>query len=310
MERPTLSIVVPVFNERESLEPFFAEVLPVMDSLGAPCEMLLIDDASSDGTKEQIRRLVRRDARVRGIRLLRNSSKGGALEIGFRESRGETIVTIDADLQDDPGEIPSLLAELERGADAVIGWKRHRKDPLCRRTSSFLINFVASTMSGRKIRDMNSGLKAYRTSVVRSLAIPGSLYRFIPLLLLSKGYHVTEVPVHHRERRFGRSKFGFLHRLRGAFDLGTVLFLWKFGERPLHFFGGCGLLLFLAGAGIGSYLTILWIQGQGIGGRPLLLLSVLLMIFGIQLVSTGLIGELLLHSQDRSRHLPPYTHLS
>ena len=157
---------------------------------------------------------------------------------------------------------------------------------------------------------MNTGLKAYRSSVIRSLALPGSLFRFIPLILLSKGYRVAEIPVHHRQRRLGKSKFGLGHRLRGVFDLMSFLFIWKFGERPLHLFGGCGLLLFSVGAGIGLHLSALWFQGHAIGGRPLLLLSVLLMVFGIQFISTGLIGELLLHSQERSKRLPPYTSLS
>ena len=212
---------------------------------------------------------------------------------GFREAQGDAIVTIDGDLQDDPAEIPRLLAELEAGADLVSGWKSERQDSWSKRAASRVFNGVTSRMSGVRLHDLNCGFKAYRAEVVRSLALTGDQYRYIPVLAANEGFRVSELPVNHRPRAFGRSKYGLERYVRGFLDLLTILFVGRFRQRPMHLFGGAGMLLIAGGVVICAYLAVLRLAGEGIGNRPLLLLGVLMIVVGVQLFTIGLVSEMI-----------------
>jgi glycosyltransferase involved in cell wall biosynthesis len=293
MSEVWLSVVIPVLNERESLGPLIDEVRATCSTLGRSWEAVLVDDGSTDGSWAVMEELAGTDAHVVAIRLRRNFGKSAALAVGFRHSRGDVVVTLDGDGQDDPAEIPSLLRELERGRDLVSGWKRERRDPLVRRWASRLFNLASSRTSGVPMHDVNCGLKAYRGDCARSLEIYGELHRFTPVLAAQQGWRVGEIPVHHRPRRHGRSRFGFERYARGLLDLISVVFMGRYQNRPLHLFGGIGLALFAIGFGICVYLTILKITGAAIGERPLLFLGVLLLVVGIQLGTLGLLGQML-----------------
>ena len=235
------------------------------------------------------------------MRLRRNFGKAAALQAGFEEAQGEIVVTIDGDLQDDPSEIPRLLAKLDEGFDLVSGWKTKRRDPLSRRIPSRIFNAVTGRLSGLRLHDLNCGLKAYRAEVVRGLRIYGELHRFIPVLAHYRGFRVAELPVNHRPREHGRSRYGMERYVRGFLDLLTVTFMGRYRHRPLHLFGGLGLLLGAIGTLLLGYLTVLKLMGEAIGHRPLLTLGVLLVVVGVQLVSLGLVSELVAsHHEERS----------
>jgi glycosyltransferase involved in cell wall biosynthesis len=287
-----VSVVVPVYNERESVRPLTEELLEVLRGLGRRVEILFVDDGSTDGTSEILTDLATAEPEVGVVRLRRNFGKAAALMAGFREARGDAVVTIDGDLQDDPAEIPRLLAELEAGADLVSGWKRDRRDPWSKRAASKVFNGVTAKMSGIGLHDLNCGFKAYRAEVVHSLALTGDQYRYIPVLAADEGFRVTEIPVNHRPRRFGRSKYGLERYLRGFLDLMTILFVGRFRQRPMHLFGGLGVVFMAVGIVICAYLTVLRILGESIGTRPLLLLGVLLIVVGVQLFTIGLVSEM------------------
>jgi glycosyltransferase involved in cell wall biosynthesis len=289
----SLSIVVPVFNEAPSVQGLFAELRAVLDQLGQSWEVIFVDDGSTDLTFETLKNLHETEDAVRVVRMRRNFGKSRALATGFEMARGDIVVTIDGDLQDDPIEIPRLLLKLDEGFDLVSGWKATRQDPLSRRAASRMFNFFAGLISGVRLRDMNCGLKAYRVEVVRGLALHGELHRFIPVLASHEGYRIAELSVHHRPRIHGRSRYGLERYIRGLLDLITVCFLGRYRYRPLHLFGGLGLMLSAAGSGVLTYLTALKIAGHAIGQRPLLTLGVLLLITGFQFLSMGLIGELI-----------------
>ncbi len=288
-----VSVVVPVYNERESVRPLSEELLTVLRNLGRRTEVLFVDDGSTDGTTEILAELAAAEPEIAVVRLRRNFGKAAALMAGFREARGDAIVTIDGDLQDDPAEIPRLLDELEAGADLVSGWKRDRKDAWSKRAASKVFNGVTRKMSGIGLHDLNCGFKAYRAEVVRSLALTGDQYRYIPVLAANEGFKVRELPVNHRPRPYGKSKYGLERYLRGFLDLLTILFVGRFRQRPMHLFGGFGMLLLFVGVVICAYLSVIRLTGEGIGGRPLLLLGVLLIVVGIQLFTIGLVSEMI-----------------
>lgn len=288
-----ISVVVPVFNEEESVEPLVGELREALARVGRPSEIIFVDDGSTDGTPAALDRLVSEHDEVTVVTLRRNFGKAVALMAGFREARGEVVVTIDGDLQDDASEIPVLLAELDAGADLVSGWKRDRKDPWSRRAASKVFNGVTARVTGSTLHDLNCGFKAYRAEVVRSLALTGDQYRYIPVLAQNEGFRVAEVAVNHRQRRFGRSKYGLERYLRGFLDLMTITFIGRYRHRPMHLFGGLGTLLMALGTLICAYLAVIWLLGEGIGGRPLLLLGVLLIVVGVQLFTIGLVSEML-----------------
>jgi dolichol-phosphate mannosyltransferase len=288
-----ISVVIPVRDEERSVALLYEELAAALDPLDRPWEAVFVDDGSGDSTFAALTRLHAANENVRAVRLRRNFGKAAALAAGFAEAESEVIVTIDGDLQDDPAEIPRLLARLDEGYDLVSGWKARRHDPITRRLPSKLFNWVAGRMSGLRLHDMNCGLKAYRAEVVHGMQLYGELHRYIPVLAHYRGYRVTELPVNHRPREHGRSRYGVERYLRGFLDLLTVTFMGRYRHRPLHLFGGVGLLTSVIGVAILGYLTVLKLAGQGIGHRPLLTLGVLLVVVGIQFLSLGLLSELL-----------------
>ena len=298
MSVPGLSVVIPVLNEREALPDLLGEVERACKSLQISWEAIVVDDGSTDGTTELIEELGAERPEIRGIRLRRNFGKSAALAAGIEHSSGETIVTIDGDGQDDPADIPALLAELDRGADLVGGWKRQRRDSLSRRLASRLFNRVTAWLTGVSMHDMNCGFKAYRGECARSLDIYGELHRYVPVLAVQQGWQVAELPVNHRPRRHGSSRFGTERYLRGALDLLTVVFIGRYQYRPLHLFGGVGFAVTAVGVVISVYLTVLKITGEAIGQRPLLFLAVLLIVVGIQLLTFGLLAQMTVLSRQ------------
>jgi glycosyltransferase involved in cell wall biosynthesis len=295
-----ISVVVPVHDEERSVALLYDELRSAIEPLHEPWEVIFVDDGSTDGTFSALTRLHNSEQNVRVVRLRRNFGKATALVAGFDQVRGETVVTIDGDLQDDPAEIPRLLAKLDEGFDLVTGWKTHRRDPISRRLLSRIFNRVTSAFSGVRLHDMNCGLKAYRKEVVHGLRLYGELHRFIPVLAHYRGFRIAELPVNHRPREHGRSRYGVERYLRGFLDLLTVSFIGRYGHRPLHLFGGLGLLLGAIGSAILIYLTVVKALGHAIGQRPLLLLGVLLVVIGMQFFSLGLISEMITsHHEER-----------
>jgi glycosyltransferase involved in cell wall biosynthesis len=297
-----VSVVVPVHDEERSVALLYDELSSALEPLGVPWDTIFVDDGSTDGTFAALTRLHNATTNVRVVRLRRNFGKAAALVAGFDQARGDIVVTIDGDLQDDPAEIPRLLAKLDEGFDLVSGWKTRRQDPLSRRLLSRIFNRVTSAFSGVRLHDMNCGLKAYRADVVHGLRLYGELHRFIPVLAHYRGFRIAELPVNHRPREHGRSRYGVERYLRGFLDLLTVSFIGRYRHRPLHLFGGLGLVLGLIGSGVLVYLTVVKALGHAIGQRPLLLLGVLLVVIGMQFFSLGLISEMITsHHEERAR---------
>jgi glycosyltransferase involved in cell wall biosynthesis len=289
-------------NEERSVALLYDELQSVFEPLDVPWEAIFVDDGSTDGTFAALTRLHSTAGNVRVVRLRRNFGKAAALVAGFDQVHGDIVVTMDGDLQDDPAEIPRLLAKLDEGFDLVSGWKTHRRDPLSRRILSRIFNRATGILSGVRLHDMNCGLKAYRAEVVRGLRLYGELHRFIPVLAHYRGFRIAELPVNHRPREHGRSRYGIERYLRGFLDLLTVSFIGRYRHRPLHLFGGLGLILGFIGTAILIYLTVLKILGHAIGHRPLLMLGVLLVVIGLQFFSLGLISEMITsHHEERAQ---------
>ncbi len=290
---PQTSVVVPLFNERDSLELLHQELQGVLDPLGAH-EIIYVDDGSTDGSREVLERLAAADPAVMVIRFRRNFGKSAALDAAFRRVQGKVVITLDADLQDDPAEIPVLIAALrERDLDLVSGWKQKRRDPLSKRLPSRVFNWATRLVSGLPLHDFNCGLKAYRVDVVRTLRVHGELHRYIPAMAHWAGFRVGEQAVNHRPRRFGRTKFGASRFLHGFLDLLTVKFLHRYVASPLHFFGLFGFAIFGIGVVLNLYLLEEWLRTHAIGQRPILFLAVMMVIVGIQFISFGLLGEMM-----------------
>lgn len=303
---PDISIVVPVYEEEASLQALATQIRAACADAGFTFEVWLIDDGSRDGSWSVIEGLHDADERFVGLRFQRNFGKSAALAAGFEQATGRYVITMDADLQDDPAEIPHLIAKLEEGNDLVSGWKKRRQDPLGKTIPSRFFNFVTRVVSGIPLHDFNCGLKAYRREVVKAVRVYGEMHRYIPLLAKWEGYErIAEIPVHHRPREHGRTKFGLERYIRGFLDLISVTFLTRFAARPMHFFGTLGTLAFLGGFVISLWLSLdKLVNGNPIGDRPLLLLGVLLIMVGVQLFCTGFIADLLL--RRRMEEVPAF----
>jgi glycosyltransferase involved in cell wall biosynthesis len=290
-----LSLVIPVYNEEKSLAPLYQEINTTVGRGPLETEVILVDDGSTDSSWAEIAKLARADSRVRGIRFRRNFGKAAALSAGFADVRGEVVITLDADLQDDPAEIPNLLAKLHEGFDLVNGWKRVRLDPWHKTIPSRVFNWMIRAVSGLNLHDHNCGLKCYRTEVVKEIRLYGELHRFITLLAHARGFRVTELEVQHRKRMYGKSKYGARRFVKGTLDLLTVHVLTAFGERPLHLLGVIGLLAFVGGCLGLAYLAWLWMLGyRPIGNRPILIYSVASLLLGAQMLTVGVLAELII----------------
>jgi glycosyltransferase involved in cell wall biosynthesis len=289
-----ISIVIPAYNEAESIPRLYQEIEAAASASEWDIEVIFVDDGSTDGTWAAIEALAERDPRVRAIRFRRNFGKAAALDAGFKEARGDRVVTLDADLQDNPADVPRLLSKLEEGYDLVVGWKRRRYDPWHKVIPSRIFNWMIGVVSGVRLHDHNCGLKCYRAAVVREIRVYGEMHRFITLLADARGFRLTEMEVHHRPRSFGRSKYGAGRFIKGFLDLLTVSFLTGYAERPLHFLGVCGLLALAVGLAGLSYLAGLWALGfRPIGNRPVLIYSVAALLLGAQMLSVGILAELI-----------------
>jgi glycosyltransferase involved in cell wall biosynthesis len=260
-------------------------------------EVIFVDDGSTDGSLKVIKDICKQDRRFRYISFRKNYGKSAALQVGFKHVTGDVVVTMDADLQDDPNEIGNLLKKLQEGNDLVSGWKKKRFDPLIKRYSSRFFNYITRVMSGIKIHDFNCGLKAYRVEITQSIKIYGELHRYVPVLADWNGFIVSEIPVTHHARRYGKTKFGISRFFKGFIDLVTVIFSTRYIKRPMHFFGFFGALAFLIGLVVNGYLAYEWkFNHQALSNRPMLFLGMLLIIVGVQLFSVGLLGEMLVHN--------------
>lgn len=301
--RPRLvSFVVPVLNEEGTVTELSRRISSVMAGLGVPYELIFVDDGSTDYTTATLAALASSDDRIKVLEFRRNFGKSAALDAGFHVARGDVVVTMDADLQDDPDEIPHFLEKLGEGYDLVSGWKQKRHDPLSKTLPSRLFNCVVRRASGLKLHDFNCGFKAYRAEVTRELDVYGELHRYLPMLAHGRGFRVGELAIRHHPRTKGRSKYGFERFARGFYDLLTVTLLTRYSRRPLHLMGSLGVLFLGVGLLINLYLTYIWaFHHQAIGSRPLLSLGILLMVVGVQFFSIGLLGDLMVSQVHRSR---------
>lgn len=306
--RVEISVVVPLYNERDNLADLHRQLCDALSPLGRGYELVLVDDGSSDGTREALVALETADPHVRAVLLRRNFGQTAAFAAGFDASRGDVVVTSDGDLQNDPADIPALVARLERDdLDMVCGWRRTRRDPLSKRVPSFFANRLISWSTGVALHDYGCSLKAMRGEVARGIRLYGEMHRFIPAVASWMGVSLAEVPVNHRPRTRGRSKYGIGRTVRVLLDLFTVKFLHSYGTRPAHLFGFLGLASGAIGFALLAYLSVLKLFfDEAIGGRPLLLLGALLFLTGVVLVSVGLMGELLVRTWHESQGKPIY----
>lgn len=297
---PLISVVVPLYNEEESLPELFEAIQKASREMGTPFEVIFVDDGSTDASFRVLREIHKKASNVKAIQFRRNFGKSAALSLGFSEASGDIVVTMDADLQDDPAEIPGLVNALGDSYDLISGWKKKRFDPLSKTIPSRFFNFVTAKLTGIPIHDFNCGLKAYRKEVVKEINVYGELHRYIPALAHWAGYRVGERVVQHHARKYGRTKFGVSRFFKGFLDLLTVLFTTRYIRRPLHLFGVWGIVSFLIGAAIDTYLSIEWVLGRtSLSNRPLFMVGFLFIIIGVQFVSIGLLGEMITR-QERS----------
>jgi glycosyltransferase involved in cell wall biosynthesis len=299
-----LSIVIPLFNEEENVEPLYAQLKEALELLEQSYEIIVVDDGSTDRSFELLKGLYAQDKRLKVIRFRRNFGQTAAFAAGFDYAQGRAVVTLDADLQNDPADIPRLLEKLEEGYDVVSGWRveRWKSAWLTRRLPSVVANRLISETTGVYLHDYGCSLKAYRSEVVKNINLYGELHRFIPAMASWMGVSVTEIPVHYRPRQFGTSKYGISRTIKVVLDLLTVRFLLSYSTRPIHIFGSLGLAMSGLGAILGLYLSVVKLAlGQDIGSRPLLLLAILLMVLGVQMITMGLLGELVVRTYHESQ---------
>lgn len=303
-----LSFIIPARNEEDSLGVLYQELIDVLETLNKSFEIIFIDDGSTDNTCREGLNLAKKDNRLKVIKFRGNFGKSAALQTGFNIARGEIVFTMDADLQDNPQDIPSFLEKMDQGYDLVSGWKKKRLDPsIGKVVPSRIVNFLARKLTGLTIHDTNCGFKAYRREVIESLNLYGELYRFIPIIAARQKFKIGEVVVNHRSRKFGKTKYGWGRGIKGMLDLLTILFLTGYSNRPGHFFGTLGIISFFLGFIIGLFITYLRITTGGIQFRqPLLFLGMLLMIIGIQLISTGLLAEMITFYNQKKEAVNKY----
>lgn len=296
-----ISIIVPVFNEQDSLSLFYKELVREVKGFAKNYEIVFIDDGSFDNSLAVLTHIAVKDSHVRIFSFRKNQGKAEALTFGFQKAKGEYIVTLDADLQDKPSEIYKLLDKAKNGWDVVSGWRKNRQDSIQKILASKIFNFLAGIFWGLNLHDYNCGLKVYTQDAAKSIFLYGGMHRFIPILAYEKGFTVTEEVVAHDIRKFGKSKYGFSKVFKDLPDMFTMLFLTRYGKRPLHFFGSIGFLLFFTGFLIFAYLSTLWFLGESIGRRPLLLFSILLLLAGLQVFFTGFLADLLINATNTLR---------
>jgi glycosyltransferase involved in cell wall biosynthesis len=307
-----ISIVLPIYNEAENILRLYDELVPVLEATGSSFEIIAVDDGSSDGSFDILKDLSARDGRLRGVRFRRNFGQTAAFAAGFDQAGGDVVVTMDADLQNDPADIPKLLSKMNEGNDVVSGWRQERwKEGLVafftRRIPSATANWLISRVTGVYLHDYGCALKAYRSNVIHEIRLYGDLHRFIPAIASYYGVSIAEVPVNYRPRQFGKSKYGIGRTVRVLLDLLTVRFLLSYSTRPIHIFGLLGLLSILLGVGIGIYLTFIKVvYGAALAERPLLLFGILLVMVGVQLVTMGLLGEMVVRTYYESQNKPIY----
>jgi glycosyltransferase involved in cell wall biosynthesis len=296
-----ISIVIPLYNERESLRELYDKIRQTMVSMNSRFEVIFIDDGSKDGSDKILKDIRHHDTRVKVFIFRRNYGKSAALSVGFQQAKGDIIITMDADLQDDPTEIPNLVNEINKGKDLISGWKKKRRDPITKTIPSKFFNFVTSVLTGIPIHDFNCGLKAYKKDIIKEINVYGELHRYLPALAHWKGYNVGELPVQHHARKYGKTKFGFGRFWKGFLDLITMLFTTRYMQRPLHLFGFWGMIFTLAGVIIDGWLVVEWAMGRtALSNRPLFLGGILLMIVGVQFISIGLVGEMITKTRNVS----------
>lgn len=304
MNDKTFSMVIPVLNEEKTIKPLFEKIVTVMaDEKVTDYEVIFVDDGSRDSSWIAIKNLFNScPKRVKGIRFRKNFGKSAALSAGFQAVCSDIVVTLDADLQDDPEEIPKLIEKIEAGFDLVSGWKQSRKDPLGKKLPSKIFNKITALISGIELNDFNCGLKVYRREVTETIKVYGELHRYIPVLAHESGFQVGEVPVRHHKRAFGVSKYGFERYTRGFLDLLTVLTITRYLQRPGHLFGGIGIVSGIVGGAALCYLIALWFLGyRPIGNRPLLLFGIMAVILSVQLILFGLLAEISIQKQQPQR---------
>lgn len=300
-----LSFVIALFNEEESLEHLYAELDHSAKKTGEEYEVIFVDDGSTDRSLEILKELAKKDDRIRIFSFRKNQGKAEALTLGFQKAKGDFIITLDADLQDKPSELHKLIKKQKEGWDMICAWRKDRRDPVKKVISSKFFNFLAKIFWGLELHDYNCGLKLYTQEAAKSINLYGGLHRFIPLLVYQQGFTVTEIPVIHEKRKYGKSKFGFSKLWKDLPDIFTMLFLARYSKRPLHFFGTVGSVIFIIGLIFAIYLSILRFQGHAIGRRPLLFASILLMLAGLQIFFTGFLAELILNISNNNKiHFP------
>lgn len=296
-----ISFVIPVFNEEASLPELIEQIKRVLETKikNYDYEIIFINDGSNDHSLEVMKKLKEKKAKIKIISFRKNLGKATALNEGFRKARGDLVLTMDADLQDDPINIPNLIEQLNKGYDLVVGWKKKRFDPMSKVIPSAFFNLLVRGISQISLHDFNSGLKIMKKEVAKELYLYGELHRLIPVLAFYKGFKVSEVEVSHHTRKYGSSKYGAERLIRGFLDFITVSFLGRYGQKPLHFFGLIGVVSIFIGSIFGAYLSVLHFMGEKIGNRPLLILSVLLVLAGLQLLSIGLMAEMMIRKNTK-----------
>lgn len=302
-----LSIVIPVKNEEKSVQILHEQLISVLSSVDIEYEIIFVDDGSTDRTFQNIMNIIEKDNHVKIIKFRKNFGKAEALSAAFKHAKGDIIITMDGDLQDDPKEIPNFIDKIEEGYDLVSGWKFTRHDPITKKIPSKFFNKLTCMLTGVNIHDFNCGFKAYRKEVTDNINLYGEMHRYIPALAAGFGFKITEITVNHHPRRYGRSKYGFKRIIKGFLDLITVKFLISYSSRPLHIFGMTGILSSTIGILIGIYLLILrYTEDVKLSERPLLLLAILLILIGFQFISIGLLGEMLTFKQRKEENTSIY----